>query len=199
MRRSLLVVMLLTDLVGLNSEIAWAQASAPDVELYGGVTKLWIHSNGSTFAVGGGEGSVTAYFNRSIGLEGEFAEFSQYVPPSASAYGSNFSLLFGPHFAYHGNRWVSPYAHFLFGFTRGEASAESLGSGEIDRSAFTFGMGAGVDVRIWRIIWLRPIQADYLRESFPGDPYPPAFSRGLEHNLRLSAGFVLRVGRRRSR
>ena len=50
----------------------------------------------------------------------------------------------------------------------------------------------GVDVKIWRILWLRPIQAEYLRESFPADPneFPPA----REHNRRLSAGFVIRFG-----
>jgi opacity protein-like surface antigen len=200
MRRSVLVVTLLTGLAGLNSGIGWAQASAPEVEIHGGLTKLWGHTNGFKFDDGAGEVSVTGYFNRSVGLEGEFAEFS-YSPPNAPAYGSHFSFLFGPHFAYHGNRWVNPYAHVLLGITRGDATGPSYSeSGVIDRSAFTFGIGAGVDVKMWRILWLRPIQADYLRESFPGDPYGlPPFSRALEHNLRLSAGFVLRVGSRQSR
>ena len=200
MRRSVLVVTLLTGLAGLNTGVGWAQASAPEAEIHGGLTKLWGHTNGYKFDDGGGEVSVTGYLNRSVGLEGEFAEFS-YSPPNAPAYGSYFSLLFGPHFAYHGNRWMNPYAHVLLGFTRGDATGPSFSeSGVIDRSGFTIGIGGGVDVKIWRILWFRPIQADYLRESFPGDPYGlPPFSRALENNLRLSAGFVLRVGSRRSR
>ena len=197
MRRSVLVVTLLTGLMGLSRGIGWAQASAPEVEVHGGLTKLWGLTNGFKFDDGGGEVSVTGYFNRSVGLEGEFADFV-YSPPAAPAYGSHFSLLFGPHFAYNGNRWVNPYAHVLLGFTRGDANDGLSESGVIDRSAFTFGIGGGVDVKIWRILWLRPIQADYLRESFPGDPYDQyPFSRALEHNRRLSAGFVLRVGSRR--
>ena len=200
MRRSVLVVTLLTGLAGLNTGVGWAQASAPEAEIHGGLTKLWGHTNGYKFDDGGAEVSVTGYFSRSVGLEGEFAEFS-YSPPNAPAYGSYFSLLFGPHFAYHGNRWVNPYAHVLLGFTRGDATGPSFSeSGVIDRSGFTIGIGGGVDVKIWRILWFRPIQADYLRESFPGDPYGlPPFSRALENNLRLSAVFVLRVGSRRSR
>ena len=200
MRRSVLVVTLLTGLVGLNSGIGWAQASAPEIEIHSGLTKLWGRTNGYKFDDGGGEVSVTGYFNRSVGLEGEFAEFS-YSPPNAPAYGSHFSLLFGPHFAYHGSQWVNPYAHVLLGFTRGDANdLSSLSeSGVTDRSAFTIGIGGGVDVKVWRMLWLRPIQADYLRESFPGVLWPAPFSRALEHNRRLSAGFVLRVGSRRSR
>lgn len=199
MRRCVLVVIFFAELAGVSDETAWAQASAPMLEIYGGVTKLWGHTNGSKFDDGGGGVSATCYFNRFVGLEGEFAGFS-YAPPDAPAYGSYFSLLFGPHFAYHRNRWVNPYAHVLLGFTRGDGNSWFSESGVIDRSGFTFGIGGGVDVKIWRILWLRPIQADYLRESFPGDPYGLyPFSRALENNLRLSAGFVLRVGSRRSR
>jgi hypothetical protein len=184
------VVIFLAALPGVSDEIAWAQASAPKLEICGGVTKLWGHTNGSKFDDGGGEVSGTFYFNRLVGLEGEFVEFN-YSPPDAPAYGSDFSLLFGPHIAYHRNRWVSPFAHALVGFTSGDANGPNYTT--IDRSAFTFGVGGGVDLKVWRLLWLRPIQADYLREPFPGGPdvgFPPA----LENNLRLSAGFVVRFG-----
>jgi len=192
MRRCVLVVIFFAALAGVSDEIAWAQAGAPTLEIYGGLTKLWGHTNGSKFDDGGGEVSATCYFNRFVGLEGQFVEFN-YVAPSAPAYGSHFSLLFGPHIAYHRNRWVNPFTHALVGFTRGDANGPNYTV--IDRSAFTFGVGGGVDLKVWRILWLRPIQADYLRESFPGDPTPPfPFPRALENNLRLSAGFVVRLG-----
>jgi hypothetical protein len=190
MRLYVLMVALFAALV--SSGIGRAQAAEPEAEIYGGVTKLWGHANGSKFDDGGGEVSVTGYFNRFVGLEANFVEFS-YAPPSAPAYGSHFSLLFGPHFACHSNPWLNPFAHLLVGLTRGDANGPTFTV--IDRSAFTLGVGGGVDVKIWRFLWLRPIEADYLRESFPGDPNPPfPFSHALENNLRLSAGFVVRIG-----
>ncbi|MGH9378770.1 MAG: outer membrane beta-barrel protein [Terriglobia bacterium] len=195
-KRSVLV-MFFVGLAGAGAEFARAQANVPKVEIYGGVTKLWGRANGSKFNDGGGEVSVTGYFNRFVGFEGNFDEFS-YTPPDAPAYGSHFSLLFGPHFTYRRNPWVNPFAHVLVGFTRGDANGPFFTV--INRSAFTFGVGGGVDIKIWRILWLRPIQADYLRESFPGDPNPPfPFSHGLENNLRLSAGVVIRFGTFRRR
>jgi hypothetical protein len=65
----------------------------------------------------------------------------------------------------------------------------------IHHTAFTVGFGGGVDVKIWRFLWLRPIQLDYIREYFPSYPTnPERFPSTLENNLRLSSGFTLHLG-----
>jgi len=180
--------------------VAQAQASAPDVEVYAGVTKLYGHVSGNEFDDGGGDVSGTAFFNRYAGVEADFARFvlNGGFPP---VFANHSMLLFGPHFAWHGNRWVSPFGHVLLGVTRGFTYGGNDTS--IERSAFTAGFGGGVDVKVWRFLWFRPIQADYLREPFPAVPIsltgvaPPLralYSSFLQNNLRLSAGVVVRFG-----
>ncbi|MGH9326711.1 MAG: hypothetical protein ACRD2B_08520 [Terriglobia bacterium] len=194
--KHLIVALLCVNLIAIWPVNVHGQNTAPEAELFGGVTKVWGNANGSKFDDGGGEISATGYFNRFFGVEAKFDKFS-YAAPSALAYGSHFGLLFGPHFAYHGNSWINPLAHILVGFTRGDAIGPAFQT--INHTGFTWGIGGGVDVKIWRFLWLRPIQADYLRESFPGDPNPPfPFSRALENNLQLATGFTLHLGRLRS-
>ncbi len=192
MRNLFFIAWLCTTLVAAWPMAGYGQNAAPKVELFGGGTKVWGYANGSRFDEGGGEVSATGYFNRVVGLEANWNMFSGEVP-NAPAYGTEFSLLFGPHFTYHRSGWVNPFAHVLVGFTRGTAEAPNFSL--VHRAVFTIGMGGGVDVKIWRFLWLRPIQLDYLRESFPSVPYPPEpFPSTLENNLQLSAGFTVHVG-----
>jgi hypothetical protein len=177
-----------------------AQASAPQVEVYAGVTKLYGDVSGNEFDDGGGEVSATGYFNRVVGVEADFARFV-FNAPLVPVFANHESALFGPHFAWHGNSRISPFGHVLLGVTRGDTSGPNYTV--IGRSAFTLGLGGGVDVKVWRFLWLRPIQIDYLREPFPavpvsltGVPPPlrPLFGSYLQNNLRLSAGVVVRFG-----
>ena len=94
------------------------QNAAPEAEVFGGVTKVWGRTKGNRFDEGGGEVSVTGYFNRVIGLEANLNTFSNEVP-NAPAYGTEFSLLFGPHITYHRSPWVNPFAHGLIGLSGG--------------------------------------------------------------------------------
>jgi len=41
--------------------------------------------------------------------------------------------------------------------------------GPLEQTAFTAAFGGGVDVKATRFLWIRVIQADYLREYFSGD------------------------------
>jgi hypothetical protein len=58
--------------------------------------------------------------------------------------------------------------------------------GPLEQTAFTAAFGGGVDVKATRFLWIRVIQADYLREHFSGD---------TQNNLRLSSGVVFPFGR----
>jgi hypothetical protein len=46
-------------------------------------------------------------------------------------------------------------------------------------------MGGGLDVKVLRFFWIRPIEADYVHAFF---------SEAAENNLELSFGFAFRFG-----
>lgn len=200
MGKGVLMAAFFAGLSAASPSNAVAQATAPDAEVYVGVTKLYGDVSGNEFDDGGGEVSATGYFNRFVGVEADVASFvlNGGFPP---VYANHSMLLFGPHFAWHGNGRVSPFGHVLLGVTRGITYGGNETS--IARSAFTAGVGGGVDVKVWRFLWLRPIQIDYLREPFPSVPVsltgvsPPLrslYSSYLQNNMRLSAGVVVRFG-----
>ncbi|MBZ5560942.1 MAG: hypothetical protein LAP13_00820 [Acidobacteriia bacterium] len=171
-----------------------AQDQVPEVEIFAGGSKVWTDTVGTHFRTHGWGGSITGDFNRYVGAEMEILKYSGYSqdPP---AFANRYSLLFGPRFTYRGTRGVTPFAHVLVGATHGAQNilppfppgiipntASALKGG----MAFTVGLGGGLDVRAWRFIWVRPLQVDYLRASFPND---------VQNSLRLSFGLVLHVGR----
>lgn len=197
MGKSLLMAAFWAGLTAASPLCAVAQASAPEAEVYAGVTELYGDVRGNEFDDGGGEVSATGYFNRFVGVEADFAGFGLNVPIEP-VFANHYMLLFGPHFAYHGNPRISPFGHVLLGVTRGIANGPTFA--DIGRSAFTLGVGGGVDVKVWRFLWVRPIQADYLREYYSAVPNVNINSSGIsyssywQNNLRLSAGVVVRFG-----
>jgi hypothetical protein len=152
-------------------------------------------SSGSGYNTSGWEGSLTGNFNRFFGLEADLGD--HYNAPTGFPYSSGFSFLFGPHFAYRGDRVVNPFVHALAGGTRGTqqpiyaptAACPSPGcpvTAPRNQTAFTAGFGGGVDVKAGRFLWIRLVQVDYLHESFSADP---------QNDVRLSFGVVLRFSR----
>ena len=92
--------------------------------------------------------------------------------------------------AYNGNSRLSPFGHALLGLTRDRlCGADScyLTSEEIGRNAFATAVGEGLDVKVFRFFWVRPIEADYVHAFYSGLP---------ENNLELSLGFTVRFGSR---
>jgi hypothetical protein len=69
-----------------------------------------------------------------------------------------------------------------------------LAAAQVDKAAFATAVGGGVDVRIFRWLWLRPIQADYAHVFFPYKTGPNSSSP--ENNLQMAFGFVFRFGGR---
>ncbi|HUI41334.1 MAG TPA: outer membrane beta-barrel protein [Terriglobia bacterium] len=60
-----------------------------------------------------------------------------------------------------------------------------LTQGSQRETTFTTAFGGGLDVKAARFVWIRIIQADYLRQPFTND---------TQNNLRLSFGVVFRFG-----
>jgi len=77
-----------------------------------------------------------------------------------------------------------PFAHCLLGAVRG--STDYLNISE-PAWQFTVVAGGGIDVKLTHSVALRLIQADYVMTRF---------SSASQDNIRLSAGIVLRFGRK---
>ena len=169
-----------------------AREGAPAVEIFVGGSKLWEHAAGRPDQGGGAKVAVTGRLNRSLGWETDVSVIG-YLLPSPPAYGDYFRFLAGPHFAYNAKPHVRPFTHVLVGLTHGRQFCGSLnpppdcniGNWVRSGNAFTAAIGGGLDVKVFRFCWLRPIQADYVHVFFP---------RSQENNLQLSFGFTFRFG-----
>jgi hypothetical protein len=190
MRRYFVIALLCAGSVAAWPSNGHGQDSTPTGEIFIGGSKLWENAVGGPYHNHGVEVAVTGNFNRLLGLEMDLSEFGSPQAP-APAYGDHLRLLFGPHFAYNANARVSPFLHILGGLTRGRqcpaTSACFLTSDELPGYASTAAVGVGLDVKVFRFVWLRPIQADYVRVFFPN---------AGENNLQLSFGFTFRFGSR---
>jgi hypothetical protein len=78
---------------------------------------------------------------------------------------------------------MNPFAHALLGLTHGRQYTPYAHT--TWRPGFATGLGGGVDVKAMRFLWIRVIQADYLRQSFRDD---------LQSTRSLSFGIVFRFG-----
>jgi hypothetical protein len=177
----------------------YAQTTVSEGELFLGGSRLWgtaavariLCSAGECAVVSmpeirnryrndGWEASITGNFNRFAGIELNVA----CCQKPRSGNGPQYTFLFGPHFAYRGNARVQPFAHVLLGLAHGRQPAPYFHS--TWRPGFAAGFGGGLDVKAMRFLWVRAIQADYLRESFRDD---------VQKNGRLSFGIVFRFGK----
>jgi len=194
MRKYFFITAFCTGLMAVGPINCHGQDHAPAVEVFVTGSKLWEHAPGGPYHNSGLNVGVTGNFNRFLGLEMDLSKFQDYVggaPPPA--YTDYFRFLAGSHFAYRANPRVSPFAHVLVGFTHGRQNCFSLepppdcnfGNWERGGNAFTAAIGAGLDVKLYRFFWVRPIQADYVHVSFPDAP---------ENNLQLSFGVTLHFG-----
>jgi hypothetical protein len=183
MRKYFFIAVLCAGLIAAGPISGHGQDATPAVEVSVNGTKLWEHAAGGLYHNSGVSVAVTGNFNRFLGLETQLSKF-QDIPPA-----DYFRFLFGPHFTYTAKSRVSLFAHILLGLTRDRecppTSSCFLRSEEVGRNAFTAGFGGGLDVKVFRFFWLRPIQADYVHVSFPSAP---------ENNLQLSFGVALRFG-----
>lgn len=186
-----------------------AAQEAPKVEWFAG------YSFGS-FETGAGLDRLSLHgWNTSLagnvnGWLGAVADFSGSYGSPGGVQRKVHSFLFGPRLAYRGNGRATPFVHALFGATRARRDMFDLGIPPPAiparaETAFSMALGGGLDLRATDAVAFRVAQLDALITRFEestgivcvqsiATPCPTT-QTGTQHNLRFSAGIVLRFGR----
>lgn len=178
-----------------------APQSFGQVELFGGYSYLHL-SNSATnkgSSANGWEGSLSTKLIGPLGAELDFSNHYGLSPANVSGYVPEFTELYGPRFTLFSLPRIEPFVHALFGTVHGVGEvtvppgapscirgiACATGFATVRQSAFAMAFGGGINVKATHHIWIRLIQADYLRANFSGNP---------QNDTRISAGFLLRFG-----
>jgi len=181
------------------------------VELFGGYS--FLGNSGTSYEhtnVNGWNASVAANY-KAWGLVADFSghPFSNGTTAPAVVNGSGGSgtmFLFGPQYSFRRVSRVTPFVHALFGAVQGStipsfatpAVCSSQGpclGGSVTiapETAFAMALGGGLDVKVRNHVWIRLLQADYVRQDFNQIPG----SSGSINTARISAGMVFTVGKR---
>ena len=190
----------LLSLAGILVAIVLISASSgfSQVELFGGYSRLQFNRNipslGSAGA-NGWEGSVYLHLLGPFGAEADYSNHYGVSPRNTNGFVPGFTELYGPRFTPFHIAGIEPFAHALFGTVHGTGEAIGplvgcpspgcTGTTKVTDNAFGMAFGGGVNVRATRHIWIRLIQADYLRVGFTSN---------TQNDARLSAGIVFRFG-----
>ncbi len=177
-------------------------ARAQDVELFGGFS--YLRTTGTSYEHAGING-WNAALSANIKSWGVVADFSNHYGASANNFtpvgsgGRGTMFLFGPQYSFRLVPHVTPFAHVLFGGVQGARVGIGLlgpggacpepgcsGFSIIPETAFAMALGGGLDLKVHNHLWIRLIQADYIRQNF---------SDGTMNSPRISAGVVFRFGR----
>lgn len=153
----------------------------PLVEVFGGYSYERADITRVDRNLNGWNAEISQNLNNWFGGVASFTGF--YAKPGGIRVNVH-SFMYGPLFTYRKSKAFTPFAHALFGAVR--ASRGFLGISQADTD-FGFAAGGGLDVRIKDSLAIRVIQADYLVTPFLGL---------RQDNFRLSAGIVLRLGKK---
>lgn len=175
MRRALILLPLLMLPVS-----AWAQ-EIPKVEVFGGYSYLLANENHSSFNMSGAAVSAAENLNSWFGGA---LDFSTHFGTENHIKTNMQTLAYGPVFSYRKNKSFVPFAEVLLGAVRGGPQYFNISKSEERFAVYT---GGGLDLRISNRWAVRIIQADYLMTRF---------SSAWQDNVRLSAGLVLRLGKK---
>jgi opacity protein-like surface antigen len=144
------------------------------------------------FSLNGWNASFSGFFNRYLGVTGDFS--GSYGTPSVNVptVGSVgvkthvYTFMFGPVVRATNDGPVQPFAHVLFGGARVSASVSVLGIPipvDTSDSGFAWAAGGGVDFKISPRLAIRAAQFDFLQTHIGGDS---------QNNIRYSGGIVFR-------
>jgi opacity protein-like surface antigen len=177
-------------------------ARAQDLELFGGYS--FLQTTGANYehaATNGWNAAASANF-KSWGVVADFsnhygASTNNFTPIGSGGHGTMF--LFGPQYSFRLVPRVTPFVHALFGGVEGSRvtvgalgpggscpAPECSGTSILSETAFAMAFGGGLDVKVRSHVWVRIIQADYIRQNF---------SNGAMTSPRISAGVVFRLGK----
>jgi hypothetical protein len=170
-------------LIGFSPAIR-AQEQSPQFEAYAGYdyVRFNVHFqvNGDfskeTYNANGGGGQIEFNVNRWLGLVGDFTGL---VVTQGEPVAGTFSYLFGPRVNFLRGK-ITPFTHALFG---GMVATGGINqSGLVNHLALA--AGGGLDIKVSKLISIRPVQAEYLMTRFPDG------INNRQDNFRFSAGVV---------
>jgi len=158
------------------------------VELYGGYDFVRYNANpringvssSESFSANGMSGQAAYNVNNRFGIVGELSGYRLARNGLGTTY--QVSYLFGPRVSLR-RHVVTLFAQVLFG---GVWAADGVTLGPV--SAFGMTVGGGIDLRVFRYITVRPLQAEYFMTKFPDG------ANNSQNNFRYGAGIGLRLG-----
>lgn len=214
----------LVGLVFLVGSVVVAQ-EVPTAEAYVGYTFIRVNTSSqvNSFTPSGGLGAFQVNFNKNFGVVAEFGgthkEGISIAGPDRALEQTQFTYLFGPRVFVNKAGRVSPFFEFLVGgahnsrsfavantlippgFSVPEGVTADVGATTTrfrsTQNAYAMALGGGLDIRLSRVIAVRPVQLDYLPTHFSplnlsgvGIPNDTRW----QNNLRYSGGITFRFG-----
>ena len=168
--------------------------ATPKAELMGGYSL--IHLEGRD--MNGWNASLAGNVNKNLGIVADVSghystESSSGLPASTESKLNFHSFLAGPRVTERSYKWLTPFAHALFGASRVNARATRSGSqvtassASNDLTGFAMALGGGLDINASDRFFFRLIQADY---------FLIRADKVKHEGLRISAGILFRFGKR---
>jgi hypothetical protein len=178
------------------------------------VDYTYVRANPSRFgnnrSLNGGGGSVVYNFNRFFGIRGDLQGYGSTnatftIPVGTPALpaggtittqGNLFTYMAGPQLRLPTHTF-KPFADFLFGGAHSNLYAnlnKATGStgASPSNNAFAMAVGGGIDIRLSKTIYLRPIEVDYLLTRFGSTAL--GLNGVNQNNFRYQAGIVFAFG-----
>ena len=174
----------------LIANTCWGQKPAPRQEVDLAFTYLAERSNstvGQFFWRQGGTFELSAEVAHGLGIAMNIAGSQASNINGTGVDLNTLTTTFGPRYTWH-HRKLAVFGQGLIGESHAWNSLFPQTGGAVsDFNTFALQVGGGVDLRVKRHFAIRPIQADWVRTQFPNA------TTGVQNNLRLGAGVVLRL------
>lgn len=181
--------MLFCALFLLSPSIIRCQEERFPVDVAAGYSYLRAHpaGNAGAFGADGGTAAAAWNFTSSIALAADFSGYNFRSQP-AGVGGHLLTYTAGPRYTRsHETFRCRPFAQALVGGARVSGNLNGLPAGE---NGFALILGGGLNTRVTSLISIRVLEADYLLTRFNR----VTNTTGLQHDLRISTGVVLRFG-----
>jgi hypothetical protein len=218
----------LVGLVVLAGSMMMAQ-EVPTAEAYAGFSFIRVNTAGNvnSFTPTGGLGSFQVNFNKNFGVVAEFGgthkEGNSIAGPDRPLEQTQFTYLFGPRVFFNKAGRYAPFFEYLVGGVHNSRSFPVPNSAiplgfvvprgvtvdvgatttrfRTTQNAFGMAIGGGLDIKLSKVIAVRPIQLDYMPTHFSplnipgvGQVFGADNSTRWQQNLRYSGGITFRFG-----